>query len=399
MLQPAVATFSAPSDLSKASDQVVLTLGSVFWISFLMITTAATLPACSVPQFESALASPVEPAAELLDHGHYRRALSVLSADPTTGETTAAGRNRHDLLLSRIQLGLGQFDSALEIADKLIAADSSNAAFHVQAAAVNGELAVHASMFKQIGYAKRARKELDAALTLDPKNADAIYGLMIYDQNAPSFIGGDKLAAQKLSEQLTAIDPARGYRAQAALAHDRKDAAAEEALLRKAVAADANNYEAQVALATFLERAGPTHADEAAEHACLALQIDAGRTDSWQILAALAAADGCVREVDGLVTTAERFDPDDVSPYYAAAVEYLGAGKHLDAAGLLLQHYLDKPQEGDRPSGGRARYQLALVSEKLGHVEQALEQIHLALREDPALDDARKDLKRLEHAR
>ena len=102
--------------------------------------------------------------------------------------------------------------------------------------------------------------------------------------------------------------------------------------------------------------------------------------------------------MDGLVATAERFNPDDVSPYYAAAAEYLAAGKNLDAAGALLQHYLSKPQEGERPSGGRARYQLALVSEKQGHVDQAAELIRLALREDPTLDDARKDLKRLEHA-
>ncbi len=377
----------------------MLTVGLVFRIGLLLTVGTVVLPACSVPQYDPAQPAAAETISELLDHGHYRRALAQLTADPITPDTTAAERNRHDLLLSRIELGLGQFDNALELAEKLIAIDPSNASYHVQAAAVVGEMAVHAAMFKQLGLAKRAKKELDAALAIDPKNEDAIYGLVLYDENAPSFIGGDKAAAQKLGEQLTTIDPARGYLAQASLAHDRKDAIAEEALLRKAVAADPKNYEAQIGLATFLEKAGPAHSDDADEHACLALELDPTRTDSWQILAALAAIQGCVREVDGLVATAEHFDPDDVSPYYAAAVEYLAAGKNLDAAGALLQHYLNKPQEGDRPSGGRARYQLALVSEKQGRVDQATELIRLALREDPTLDDARKDLKRLEHAR
>ena len=361
----------------------MLTLGLVSRILLFLVVCTGLLPACSVPQYDPSVPEPSETTGELLDRGHYRRALAQLAADPLGPDTTATERNRHDLLLSRIQLGLGQFDTALELAERLIAVDPNNPAFRVQAAAVFGEMAVHTSMFKQLGYAKRAKKELDAALTLDPKNADAIYGLILYDENAPSFIGGDKATAQKLSEELTGIDASRGYLAQASLAHDRKDAVADEA---------------QIGFATYLKTAGPAHTDEADEHACLALQLDATRTDSWQILAALAAMQGCTREVDGLVATAEKFDPDDVSPYYSAAVEYLAQGKNLDAAGALLQHYLNRPQEGDRPSGGRARYQLALLSEKEGHVEQAAEWIRVALREDPTLEDARKDLKRLEHA-
>ena len=236
-------------------------------VFLLLILSTTLLPACSVPQYDTAQPMPSETIVELLEHGHYRRALNQLAASPTT--------QQHDLLLSRIQLGLGEFEGALDLAEKLTAAEPENAAFHVsQVAAVVGEMAVHATMFKQLGLAKRAKKELDAALAIDPKNADAIYGLVLYDENAPSFIGGDKAVAQKLAEQLTGIDPARGYLAQASLAHDHKDATAEEALLRKAVAADAKNYEAQIGLATFLERVGASHADEADEHACLALELD-----------------------------------------------------------------------------------------------------------------------------
>lgn len=389
----------------------------------LLLAAVSSAFACSVPQFDPTRRAVVESVDALIDHGHFRRALAELSARPVSAEAVQAkvgedavaeasvsgtaasgaslsgaiGSARKDYLLSRIELGLGQLDEAMRLASRAVAAEPGNAAYHVQVAAVAGVTAEHAAMFKQLGLAKRAKKELDEAISLDPKNADALDGLMLYDEKAPSFIGGDKAKAQKMAEQLTAIDPARGYIAQATLAHDRNDAAAEEMLLNKAVGADPNNYEAQIALATFLKRLDPPRTDDAEEHACMALMIDPGRTEAWQLLAGLAALQGCGPEVAGLIATARSFNPEDLSPEYSAAVEYIAAGRDLDYAQRLLRDYLDKPQEGDRPSAGRARYEMALALSKQGQNDQAAFLIRLALREDPTLDEARKDLKRLEH--
>lgn len=363
-------------------------------LGFLLLL-ATLLPACSVPQFNPAKPQPVQSLDQLIDNGHYRRALAEISAT-AAGTSTPAQAARRDFLLSRIELGFGHLDEAMQLAEKALAADPKNADFHIELAAVAAKLAEHGGLLKQIGYAKRVKKELDASIALNPKSADAVYGLMLYSNLVPSFLGGDKATAQKLAEQLTTLNAPRGYLAQASLAHDRKDAVAEETLLQKALTAGPESYEAHIAYAVFAKKSEPSRTDQADEHACEALYLDSTRVEAWRILTELAASAGCPPEVDGLISTEQRFNHDDLSPAYSAATAFISDGKNLDMAGGLLKSYLEKPQEGEAPSAGLARYQLALISEKQGHAGEALELMRLALNEDPSLDQAKKDIKRLE---
>lgn len=359
------------------------------------ILFAPVLAACSVPQFEPGPPGGGTPD-QLMAAGHYRRALAAITAESLPKDTTPQLLARHLNQLSRVQLGLGEFDTAMDLAERAIADDPSVAAFHVQAANVAGREAEHAGMFKQLALAKRVKKELDEAIALDPKNADAIYGLALFGQLAPSFLGGDKENAQKLAVELTAMDPPRGFLAQARLAHERKNPAQEEMFLKKALDAGPGSYDVQIAFATFAYKSDPVRVDEADEHACLALQLDPGRAEAWQILAELAALAGCLPEVEGLVNTAAQFDPDDLSPAYFAAAAMVLADKTPETAAALLKRYLSQPQEGGMPSSGRARYQLAMILEKQGSREEAVDLLRIALTEDPTLDEARKALKRLD---
>ncbi len=284
----------------------------------------------------------------------------------------------------------------MESAEKALTADPKDPASHVQVAAVAGRTAEHASMFRQLSLAKRVKKELDEALQLDPRNADAIYGLVLYSDLAPSFMGGDKEKAKTLAQTLTATAPGRGYLTQATLAHNRNDLVAEAEFLKKAVAADPNSYEAHLASAVFEARtdAGKLEADE---QACQALYIDPSRAEAWQILAEQAALSDSLPEMNGLLSVYRRFNPDDRTPLYRAAVALIASGKNLDTAQELLQSYLAGPSEGNAPSAGLAQYQLAVIAEKRGHVAHAVELLRTALASDPLLEDAKRDLKRLEH--
>jgi tetratricopeptide (TPR) repeat protein len=366
-------------------------------VLFLSLTVIRPLLACSVPQ-APADTQPPQSIAALLDAGHYRRAFAALNATPLPTDASAHDIAQHDYTESRIAQGLGHFELAYQLADKAALSEPQNAAFHVQVAAAAGRLAQHAGLLKQLTYARRARKELDDAIALEPKRPDAVYGMMMFYEYAPSLIGGDKAAAKKLAEDLTTLDPARGYLAQATLAENRKDSASQADLLKKAVAADPDSYAAHVALSKFLTRSDPVDTDAADEQACLALLSDPSRVEAWQSLAELAVTAECWAEIDGLVQTAERFNPDDASAAYAAAVAMIAAGKNLDMAQALLTHYLEKLPEGDAPTTGRAHYQLALLSEKRGQKQDALFHLHAALEEDPTMEDARKDLKRMEHS-
>jgi tetratricopeptide (TPR) repeat protein len=340
---------------------------------------------------------PPATATALIEAGHYRRATATLDANPLAVDASPHDIAQREYLQSRIALGMGQFEPALQLAEKAVAAEPQNAAFHVQVAAASGRIAQHAGLLKQLSYAKRAKKALDDALSLEPKRPDAIYGMMMFNQFAPSLIGGDKAAAQKLAEDLTVLDPARGYLAQASLAHERKDAPAEAAMLNKAVAVNPDSYVAHMTYANFVKHTEPVDTETVDEQTCLALLIDPTRSEAWQSLAELAVAAGCWQEVTGLLQTAERFNPDDDSPAYAAAAAMITAGKNLDTAQTLLTHYLEETPEGDEPSAGRAQYQLALLSQKRGQTQDALIHLHAALDLDPTIEEARKNLKHLEH--
>jgi urease accessory protein UreF len=373
-------------------------VNEVFRLRILLVALAIRpLMGCSVPQPP---AEPPQPQSvdALLDAGHYRRAFAVLNANPLASDASPQDVAQRDYTESRIAQGLGHYELAYQLADKASLSEPRNAAYHVQVAAAAGRLAQHASLLKQLTYARRAKKELDDAIAIEPKRPDAVYGMMMFHEYAPSLIGGDKAAAQKLAEDLTLLDAARGYLAQALLAENRKDTTAQADLLKKAVAANPDSYAAHAALSKFLAHSEPIDTDGADEQACLALLSDPTRAEAWQVLVSLAAAAECWPEVNGLVQVSERFNPDDASAAYSAAVAMISAGKNLDMAQALLTHYLEKLPEGEAPTAGRAHYELALLSEKRGQKQDALFHLRAALEQDPTMEDARKDLKRIEHS-
>jgi hypothetical protein len=190
---------------------------------------------CDLPQ------PPADPPAlsalELIEGGHDLRVKAALTpvseADPSNAMAA--------WLLSKALSGLGELDRALVLAERAVALDGEDAAYHVQLGAVLGLLAEKASIFKQLGLARRTRKELEAGVALDPRNLDGLYALMLYYFSAPSFLGGDKGKATDLAARIGAIDATHGLLARASLAHEQRDAAAELDFSLRAVALDAGS--------------------------------------------------------------------------------------------------------------------------------------------------------------
>ena len=69
--------------------------------------------------------------------------------------------------------------------------------------------------------------------------------------------------------------------------------------------------------------------------------------------------------------------------------------ERLPAAREYLEKYLAQPTDGSAPSHAMARWQLATLCEKELHPDEAVAQLELAVAEEPSLEAARKDLKRL----
>jgi tetratricopeptide (TPR) repeat protein len=214
-------------------------------------------------------------------------------------------------------------------------------------AAACGRLAQSSGLLKQLGYARRAKKELDAALELDPNSENALYGLSLFYYAAPSLLGGDKQKAQAAADLLTKLNPSRGYLTQAKLASDRKDATAEEDFYKKALAADPKCYEAKVKLANFYVTRDLSVAWQLATEA---LAADPGQADAWKVMAQIHIATQCWDELRATLNQARTAVPDDLAPYYYSAAALEQSGHFLGWAADFLNVYLNATPEGNEPT-------------------------------------------------
>jgi tetratricopeptide (TPR) repeat protein len=279
----------------------------------------------------------------LADAGHYLR-LKVMLAPRVAAHPDDA---QSIYLLSQAEGALGNLDVALKLADNAIALDPANPKYHAQAAASCGRLAQTSGLLKQLGYARRAKKELDTALDLDAKNEGALYGLALFYYAAPSLLGGDKQKAQASADALTKLNPSRGYLTQAKLANERKDATAEEDFYKKAVAADPQCYEAKTKLANFYLTRDLNAASQLAREA---LAIDPSQADAWKVLAQVHVATQCWDELRALLEEARQAVPDNLAPYYYSAVALEQSGHFLGWATDFLNVYMSVPPEGNEPT-------------------------------------------------
>jgi tetratricopeptide (TPR) repeat protein len=333
-----------------------------------------------------------DPAPEaLIQAGHWKRARPLVEqryqANP--GDAHSA------YLLSQVKAAFGDLDAALPLAEKAVALDSNNSAYHSQLGVVCGETAEKASMFAKAGWAHRFKDETDKAAALDPKNLDARFALMEYYLQAPRLMGGSKQKAAAMAEEISGINPARGYLAQARVAQEDKDAPREEASFLKALAAAPEDYEILVSAAAFYNRETQKKYDQAEKQSRQAVGINPGQVSAYSQLAYALAAGDRWSEVDATLAEAEKNVPDDLSPYYQAGRALLYTGKDLPRAERYFRKYLGQEPEGEAPTLAHAHWRLGLVFEKEGRKPEAVSEIETAVRLQPDFAEAKKDLKRL----
>jgi tetratricopeptide (TPR) repeat protein len=336
-------------------------------------------------------------AAQLLDSGHYLRAeqiLQPLASDPSFDAQASA---RIAWMQSRAKAALGKLDEAMPLAETALAADASNAAYHVQVAAVAGRLAEKAGLLKRLSYVRRARQELDAAAALDPRNTDTQWGLMMYYYAAPSMLGGDKNKARQIGEQLASAVPDLGRYYQGRLAVEMKDWDNAEAFYKQSLAENPLLFESVSALAMYYIRTRPDQV-KAERWACQAVHADPTRADAWALLARVHTMCGCWTEAIQIAERAEAIDADDLSPWFAIAEAAIEHGQQLETAAAALRKYLSKPVEGNQPAEAQARMHLGTALAGLGQKAEAVKELEAAMELDSTLEGARAELKRVKSA-
>ena len=327
----------------------------------------------------------------LLAEGHYLRARPFIQA--------ALARNPNDVhaLVDRSteEWAFNHNDEAIATAEKAVSLAPNSAEAHTQLANTLGAklLVSNAGTFEKMGLARRFRKEAELSLQLDPNSLDALEDLARFHHEAPAIVGGDKSKASELADRVSKLDPARGAALKVSFLPQSAHSEA-IALWRAAVAAAPNSSDTHTGLGTALFVLDNNSA-AAEPELKRALTLKPVRIAPFRQLAVLYATVGNADALDALLKQSRAAIPDDLSPFYQAAKSLFTANKDLPRAERYLRFYLAQPAEGEEPSLAAAHWRLALVLEKLNRKPEAIQELQAALHEDPSLDAARKDLKRL----
>src|ERR1035438_10180119 len=124
---------------------------------------------------------------KLIVEGHWKRARAIVEARMREAPDDPLA----NFLFSQVRAAFGDREAPPPAAEKAVALDGRTAKYHRQLAEVLGITAQHAGAFRQLLLARRFRGEIDAALSSDPRDLQAMRDLLEFYLLAPGLIGGD----------------------------------------------------------------------------------------------------------------------------------------------------------------------------------------------------------------
>jgi tetratricopeptide (TPR) repeat protein len=257
------------------------------------------------------------------------------------------------------QLKAKNIDAAVDLAEAWTNAEPTNAlAWNVQGDVYCSKASM-VNMFSAMGAAKTCVKALEKAVALEPANVDYRLGLMQYYAGAPGIVGGgrDKAAAQV--DAMKSVNPGAWHFGLGLLAKIDKNDAETISHWRSAVAADPANDRYVVALiGTYFEKKNFAEAKQA--------------------IAALQSR-----------------KPDSMLAKYQLGKYAALSGTDAEIGLQNLDAILASNIAPEGVSLGGANWRRGQILEKLGRKDEAITAIRKAVALEPALKDAKADLKRL----
>src|SRR5436190_6627070 len=174
---------------------------------------------------------------DLMERGRWKEARAAVA-------TMEPGKARTLYLQSRVNQAFDQPDQALASAERAVQLEPNNALYHTQVAEVCGEMAGRAGKLKAFSLARRARKEAEQAVALDPKQVGGREVLANFFWLAPGMMGGDKNKAESMAAEIARISPGQGALVQAEFAMRAKAESRAESLYLRALQSDETTYTA-----------------------------------------------------------------------------------------------------------------------------------------------------------
>jgi tetratricopeptide (TPR) repeat protein len=187
----------------------------------------------------------------------------------TDFEASLALLDKHSLdaatnfLAGRDYFMLGDFKKATEYLLNACSKQPNNADYMDWLGRAYGKRAETSNPLFAPGLASKARDAFEKAVSLDPKNADALSDLFDYYLEAPGFLGGGYDKAMAIAEKTARFDPAQAFFEKAKLAQKRKEFQNAEDHLRQAINIAPHSVGHVIALARFLANQGRNQESDA----------------------------------------------------------------------------------------------------------------------------------------
>lgn len=212
---------------------------------------------------KSAAGSPavVSQATALYQRTEYEDSLRVLAKDPTPD---ADGY----LLSGKNFFMLGDYKRAIDFFEKAVALSPGNSDYELWLGRAWGLRAETSGWWMAPVLASKARQHFEKAVALNPLNHEAKNDLFDFYLNAPGFLGGGIEKAEAIAKSITTERPPESEFEQAQIADRRKDYAAAEAHLRRAMELAPDEPGRVIDLARYVAKRGRlAESDQLFEHA------------------------------------------------------------------------------------------------------------------------------------
>jgi tetratricopeptide (TPR) repeat protein len=182
-----------------------------------------------------------------LVNGHADEAILHLNDVLAVQPNHAEARN----LMCRVYYQEERWEDAIRECERAVQLAGGTSSFHMWLARAYGEKADRSSFIVGFRMARQIRVEFETAARLDPNNTAALSDLGEFYTDAPSIVGGGTQKAERIAQQLEALDAEAAHRLRAGIAEEQKDAARAESEFKAAIAASKSPADAWMSIASF----------------------------------------------------------------------------------------------------------------------------------------------------
>jgi tetratricopeptide (TPR) repeat protein len=295
----------------------------------------------------------IQAAQRQFNAGNYSAAITTLQAAVTQNPNSAEAF----YWLGRTSYEVRDYDNAITAAEKSVALDPKNSVYHQWLGRIYGG---KADRDRSFSYARKVKKEFEAAVQLNPDNIAARRDLEEYDLQAPWVVGGNKDEAKAQVDAIAAVDPVAGHLARGV-------------------------YDSE----------GAKKFDLAEKEYREVLAAKPGKIDPYLEVVAFFQQQNKPADMQTAIEAAALVAPSDPRlGYWRGAALTLANSNLADAEKYLKAYLASTPDRSDWPSHSAARGWLGRVYEAQGKRSEAAEQYRAALQLDPNDKDAKT---RLDH--